>query len=73
MGWLYTKKGRWEIAEVERKVLLVGIVKMILWTIKGLIGRWKLTKVEERIFDGDCGVDCMHKSGFENEEVPIVL
>ena len=46
---------------------------MILWTIKGLIGRWKLTKVEERIFDGDCGVDCMHKSGYENEEVPIVL
>ena len=27
---------------------------MILWTSEGGIGRWNLTKVEERIFGGDC-------------------
>ena len=33
--------------------VLVGIVRMILWTNKGEIGRWKLTKVDERTFVGD--------------------
>ena len=28
--------------------MLVGIVRLILWTSKGKIGRLKLTKVEER-------------------------
>ena len=28
--------------------------------VKGGIGRWKLTKVEERIFGGDCRGVCMH-------------
>ena len=28
--------------------MLVGILRMIFWTSKGGIGRWKLTEVEER-------------------------
>ena len=39
--------------EVYRRGLLLGIVRMILWTRKGGIGRWKLTG-RERIFGGDC-------------------
>ena len=35
---------------------------MILWTIKGGIGRWKLIDVEERVFSGDCSC-CRHKYG----------
>ena len=41
--------------------MLMGIVKIILGTSKGGIGRWKLTEVEESVFAGDCSVGCMHK------------
>ena len=48
--------------------MLMGIVKMILGTSKGGIGRWKLTEVEESVFAGDCSVGCMHKQGCDNEK-----
>ena len=47
--------------------MLGRIVKMILWTIKGKIGGWKLTKVEKRTFGRDCRGICMHNQGFENK------
>ena len=53
--------------------MLVGIVKMILWTSKGWIGRWKLTEVEERFFGEDCSVGYMHKQGCENEGALTIL
>ena len=43
------------------KGVLVEVVRMILLKSKGGIGRWKLTKVEEKIFGGDCKGGCMHK------------
>ena len=46
----------WGIAEGR-----VGITKMILWSSKGSIGRWKSTEVEERVFGGDYRRGCMHK------------
>ena len=46
--------------KLQRKGVLMGIVRMILWKSKRGIGRWKLTKVEERIFGGDCRGGCVH-------------
>ena len=51
----------WGIVEV-----LVGIVRMILWTNKGKIGRLKLTKIEELISGGDCRGGFMQKQDCEN-------
>ena len=51
----------WKVAEVQRKGVLVGIVKMILQTSKGGIGRWKLPQVEKPNFGGDCRDGSMHK------------
>ena len=45
----------------EASVMLLGIVKMILGTSEGGIGRWKLTEVEEQFFGEDCNVACMNK------------
>ena len=45
----------------EASVMLLGIVKMILETSEGGIGRWKLTEVEEHFFGEDCNVACMNK------------
>ena len=42
-------KNCWDIEEGSAS----GFVRMILWTSKGGIRRWKLTEVEERIFGGD--------------------
>ena len=47
-------------AEVERKRVLVGIMKMILWTNKCEIGKWKLSKTEKQTFGGDYRGGCMH-------------
>ena len=47
----------WDIEEGD----VNGIVRTILWTSKGGIGRWKLTEVEERFFGGNCSVDSMQK------------
>ena len=65
-GWSREKKfwefvGRWKVAEVQRKGVLVGTVRMILPKSKGRIGRWKLPEVEEQIFGGDCRGARMHK------------
>ena len=43
------------------KAVLMPIVRVILWTSKGGIGRWKLDKVGEQIFGGNCRADSMHK------------
>ena len=43
---------------------------MILRTSKAGIGSWKLTKVEQRIFGGDCRGGCMHNEGCENKGAP---
>ena len=53
----------------------MGVVRMILWTTKSGIGRSKLTKVEERIFGGDCSCrgSCLHKWSCENEGAPTIL
>ena len=45
----------------EARVILLGIVKMILGTSEGGIGRWKLTEVEEQFFGKDYNVACMNK------------
>ena len=34
---------------------------------------WKLTKIEERIFGGDCRGACMHNQGCEKEEASTVF
>ena len=44
--------------------MLDRIVKMILSTSEGKIGRWKLIKKEKRTFVGG---GCMHNQGFENK------
>ena len=62
-----------KIAKVQRKGVLVGIARMVLWISKGGIGRWKLTEVEEHIFVWDCGGGCMHKQDCENEGTPNIL
>ena len=62
-----------KIAKVQRKVVLVEIVKMVFWISKEGIWRWKLTDVEEKIFVWDCRGDCMHKQDFENEGAPNIL
>ena len=49
------------------KEVLVAVVRVILLKSKGGIGRWKLTKVEEGVFGGDCRGGCIHKEGCENE------
>ena len=41
--------------------VLVRVVRMILWTRKGKIGRWKMTEVEQRTLGWDFGGGCMHK------------
>ena len=51
----------------------VGIVRMILWTSKGEIGRWKLIKEEELFFGKDCSVVCVHKMDCEDEGSSIIL
>ena len=62
-----------KIAKVQRKAVLVGIVRMVFWISKGRIWRWKLTEVEEKIFVWDYRGDCMHKQDFENEGAPNIL
>ena len=42
--------------------MLVGIVRMILSTSTGEIGRSKLTEEEELCFDRDFSVDCIFTS-----------
>ena len=49
-------KNCWDIEEGS----VSGFGRMILWTSKGGIGRWKLTEVEERVFGGDCRDGFMH-------------
>ena len=61
LGWLYVKIGRWKIAKGYMKKMLVGIVWITLLKSNGVIERWKLTEVEERIFSGYCTGGCMHK------------
>ena len=53
--------------------MLLGIVKMILETSEGGIGRWKLTEVEEHFFGEDCNVACMNKQDCENEGALTIL
>ena len=55
------------------KGVLVGIVRMIFWTSKGEIGKWKLTEEEELFLGKDCTVGCIHKMGCENEGAPTIL
>ena len=38
----------------------MGIVRIILRTSKSGIGRWKLSRVEDRIFGGYCRGGCTH-------------
>ena len=38
----------------------MGIVRIILRTSKGGIGRWKLFRVEDGIFGGYCRDGCTH-------------
>ena len=53
----------WGIAEGR-----VGITKMILWSSKGSIGRWKSTEVEERVLVEITGeVVCTSKMVCENQ------
>ena len=52
--------------------MLVRIVKMILWTSKGKIRRWKLTQVEKQTFGGDCRGGCMHNQDCENEGALLI-
>ena len=73
LGWLYTKRRRQKIAEVQRKGVLVAIARMILWTTKGVIGTLKLTELEELLFAGDGSIGCMYKKGCENEGALTIL
>ena len=73
LGWLYAKRGWWKIAELYRNRVLKGIVRMILWTSKGEIGKWKLTEEEELFLGKDCSIGCIHKMGYENEVAPTIL
>ena len=50
LGRLHAKIRRCKFTEVSRKGVLVGIVRMFLWTSKSGIGRWRLTEVGKRIF-----------------------
>ena len=50
-------------ADVSKKGALVAILRMVLWTSKGWIKRWKIDEVGERIIDGNCKCGCMHKQG----------
>ena len=73
LGWIVLNNlGRWKIAEVYGKGVLVEIVKMIFWTSKGGKGIWKVTEVE-RIFGGNCKSACIHKWGCGNEGASTIL
>ena len=54
------------------KGVLVGIVRMIFWTSKGEIGKWKLTEEEELFLGKACSVGSIHKMDCENEVAPII-
>ena len=53
--------------------MLVEILKMILRTSKGGLGRQKIAYVREQIFGEDCRGGCMHKQGCQNERAPVIL
>ena len=53
--------------------MLVGIVRIILLSSKGGIGRWKLTEVKEWVFLGDCWGGCMHIEDCENNGAPTIF
>ena len=53
--------------------VLVGIVRMLLWTSKGEIRKWKLTEDEEPFFGKDYSVRCIHNMGCENEGTPTIF
>ena len=72
LEWLYAKIRRPKIPAVQRKGLLMGNTRMIFRTSKGGIGRCKLTKLEERVFGGNCKGGCMHNQGCKNKEVPTI-
>ena len=43
--------------------MLVGIVRVILYTSKGKIGKEKLTEEDKLFLGKDCSVGCTHKMG----------
>ena len=51
----------------------MGIVRMILGTSKGGIGRWKIAEVGQLIFGKYCRDGCIYKCGCENERTPTTL
>ena len=53
--------------------MLVWIVRMILQTSKGEIGKGKLTEEEELFLGKGCNVGCILKMGCKNEEAPTIL
>ena len=53
--------------------VLVRVVRMVLWTRKGKIGRLKMTEVEQRTLGWDFGGGFMHKYGCQNEGTSTIL
>ena len=67
------KEGGEKLLSYKKKGVLVGIVRMILWTSKGEIGMWELTEKEELFLGKNCSVGCIHKMGCENEGASTIL